>query len=80
MYGVDIKNDVKVDFDVTINNQPANDVLDNICDWCHDGLMYTSITRQECEDNPCLNNADTWKEQCEYLEGLLCRILNELGD
>ena len=30
------------------------------------------------EDIP--NTVDTWRDNAEYLEGILCRILNYLGD
>jgi hypothetical protein len=69
-----------VDVEVTLDGLPVDDVLKYICEVCHMGLMDASMTRQDCEENPNLNTAKTWKEECENIEGLLCRILNLLGD
>ena len=77
---VDVKHNIKVDIDVTLNNQPVDDVLRKVCEWCHEGLEDTSIIRQDADNNPYLDNTKTWKVQCEYLEGILSRILDELGD
>lgn len=69
-----------VDVEVTLDGLPVDDVLKYICEICHQGLMDVSMTRYDCEENPYLNTAKTWKEECENIEGMLCRILNLLGD
>lgn len=70
----------KVDVEVTLDCIPIETVLKAICEKCHDGLMNVSILRQECDENPALNTAKNWREECENLEGILCRILDYLGD
>lgn len=57
-----------------------NDILEQICEIAHDGLMDASMIRQECEENPALNTAKNWREECENLEGKLCSILDLLKD
>lgn len=78
MHIPEIKTNVNVE--VTLDNTNIEDVLKEICEICHDGLMDVSILRQECEENPALNRAKNWREECENLEGILCRILDRLGD
>lgn len=78
MHSPNIK--TNVDVEVTLNNIDIESVLRNVCDKCHEGLMDVSIHRMECGDNPSLNTAKKWREECEYLEGILCRILDYLGD
>ena len=62
------------------NGEDANSVLRDICDRCHYGLESASIQRQDAENNPYLNTAKNWAETCEELEGILCHILDLLGD
>lgn len=65
---------------VTDDGKDINDILKEICEIAHDGLMDASLIRQECDENPALNTAKNWREECENLEGILCRILTCLGD
>ena len=65
---------------VTDDGKDINDILKEICDIAHDGIMDASVIRQECDENPALNTAKNWREECENLEGILCRILDRLGD
>lgn len=78
MYIPEIKTSVNVE--VTLDNIDIENVLKAICEKCHDGLMDASILRQECYENPALNTAKNWREECENLEGILCKILDYLGD
>lgn len=74
------KNNMKNDINTTIDKQDIEDVLEKICKLCHEGISEISLTYQETEYNPYLDNMKTWKEQCESIREILCRILNELGD
>ena len=65
---------------VTDDGKDINDILKEISEIAHDGLTDVSMIRQECEDNPSLNNAKNWREECENLEGKLCSILDLLKD
>lgn len=78
MYTPNVK--TKVDVEVTLDCIPIETVLKEICEKCHDGLEDVSIFRQECDENPSLNTAKNWKNECENLEGILCKILTYLGD
>ena len=80
MCKVDIKHTVDVNVDVTLNGLSINDVLQMIHEWCHDAVEDTSILRQKCETNNRLDNRDAWKEQCDYIDAILYRILLLLGD
>jgi hypothetical protein len=80
MYIPEIKKNINVEVTVTLDNKNIEDVLEEICDICHDGLMDVSVLRQECEENPALNTAKNWREECENLEGKLCSILDLLKD
>ena len=80
MHIPEIKTSVNVEVTVTLDNKNIEDVLEEICEICHDGLMDVSIFRQECEENPALNTAKNWREECENLEGKLCSILDLLKD
>lgn len=75
-----LKTEYKIDVINTINGIDPHDFLKEIAEVCHLGIESISMTRQDCDENPCLNTAKTWKEQCEEIEGFLCRILNHLGD
>ena len=65
---------------VTDDGKDINDILKQICEIAHDGITYASMMRQECDENPALNTAKNWREECENLEGILCIILNYLGE
>ena len=65
---------------VTDDGKDINDILKEICEIAHDGLMDASLIRQECDENPSLNTAKNWREECENLEGKLCSILDLLKD
>ena len=77
-----VKTNVHIDYNAvcTLNGQNVDCILEDICDACHEGLESTSMLRQESDENPSLNTAKNWKEECENLEGILCRILDLLGD
>lgn len=66
----------------TINGQDAGIVLDEICSFCHEGIEECSIIRQSIEENDgeVPNTKETWENTSEYLESILCHILNLLGD
>ena len=65
---------------VTDDGKDINDILEQICEIAHDGLIDVSIIRQECDENIALNTAKNWREECENLEGKLCSILDLLKD
>ena len=65
---------------VTDDGKDINDILKEICEIAHDGITYASLMRQECDENPALNTAKNWREECENLEGKLCSILDLLKD
>ena len=65
---------------VTDDGKDINDILKEICEIAHDGITYASMMRQECDENPALNTAKNWREECENLEGKLCSILDLLKD
>ena len=75
---------IKTEYSVEVKNKigckDANEVIAQICKLCHDGLIESSMTVCECDDNPYLNTAKNWRETCEGLEGILCEILELLGD
>ena len=64
----------------TLNGQNVDNILKDICDACHIGFESLSMLMQESDENPSLNTAKNWKEGCENLGGILCRILDLLGD
>ena len=74
--------DIHMDYNVscTLNGQNVDCILKDICDACHKGLERASMLMQESDENPSLNTAKNWKEECENLERILCRILDLLGD
>lgn len=75
-----VKTDYKVEFTNTINGLDVNDVLEKISMMCHEGIMDVSVMRQESDDNPSLNTAKNWKDECESVECILHEILDLLGD
>ena len=80
-----IKTDVHIDYNVvcTLNGQSVDCILEDICDACHEGIEETSYIRQmidEGGDEDIPNTVETWRDNAENLEGILCRILELLGD
>ncbi len=63
---------------VTSNNVIINDIIQEICDACHHGLEYSSIKRQEIDEQEEYNTK--YNDIIEVLEGKLCRILDLLED
>lgn len=78
MHSAEVK--TRVYTDIKIGNRDANAVLREICDACHEGIISASLQHQYSEDKPLTNTAKSWKITCEHLEGILCRILDILGD
>ena len=74
--------DIHMDYNVvcTLNGQNVDNILKDICDACHIGFESLSMLMQESDENPSLDTAKNWKEECENLGGILCRILDLLGD
>lgn len=68
---------VEVDI-ITSDGKGINDVIQEICDICHDGLEYSSIECSEIDEHEEYNTK--YEEIIEVLEGKLCRILDLLGD
>ena len=63
---------------VTSDNVNINDIIQEICDACHDGLEYSSIKKQEIDEYEEYNT--NYNDIIEVLEGKLCRILDLLKD
>lgn len=78
MYTTRIK--TKIDVEATLDNIPVDTVIKQICEDCHKGLESASLMHQHAEENPTLNTAKNWREECDALEGVLCKILTYLGD
>lgn len=82
MLTVDIKEITKPQYDIIASNgKEINDIIQEICDECHEGLSYSSITRNEAnayEDKE--NQIDTLYEAIDILECKLCNILYLLED
>lgn len=80
--------EVKVDALIKSNNictlqkQKVGYVADDICLACHEGIEEISYIRQlvEGKDKDTPNTVETWRNIAEYLEELLCRILNLLEE
>ena len=82
MITLDIKEITKPQYEVVASNgKEINDIIQEICDECHDGLIYSSIKTSEAkayEDKE--NQIDTLYETIDMLECKLCHILNLLED
>ena len=80
-----VKTDIEIDYNAvcTLNGQNVDCVLEDICLACHEGIEEISYIRQtidESGDEDIPNTVETWRDNAEYLEGILCRILELLGD
>lgn len=82
MYKEEIKTNLNVE--TFINGKPTNDVIEEICDICHSGLMDSTYENMEIDEliddlkyEECI---DKLMNKKELLESVLCRILNLLGD
>lgn len=83
MHTVKTKVDIEYRAYCTLNGQNVDCILEDICDACHEGIEEISYIRQmidEGGDEDIPNTVDTWRNNAEYLEGILCRILSYLGD
>lgn len=81
MYSAKVKTEVHTV--VTLNNNPIDSILQQVCEACHEGIEEISYIRQTIDeggDEDIPNSIETWRDNAEYLEGILCRILNILGD
>lgn len=83
MNNVKTKVDIEYTAYCTLNGQNVDSILEDICDVCHEGIEETSYIRQMIEeggDEDIPNTVETWRDNAEYLESILCRILDMLGD
>lgn len=80
MYSAKVKTEVHAT--VTLNDSPIDSVLQQVCEACHEGIEEISSSRQTIEEfgEERLNTIKFWRDNAEYLEGILCRILDILGD
>lgn len=82
MLTLEIKEITKPHYEVIASNgKEINNIIQEICDECHEGLSYSSISRNEAnayEDKE--NQIDTLYEAIDILECKLCHILNLLED
>ena len=83
MNTVKTKVDIEYTAYCTLNGQNVDCVLEDICVDCHEGVEEISYIRQmidEGGDEEIPNTVETWRDCAEYLESILCRILDKLGD
>ncbi len=82
MITLDIKEITKPQYEVVASNgKEINDIIQEICDECHEGLSFLSISRNEAkgyEDK--LKQIEALYETIYILECKLCNILNLLED
>lgn len=82
MITIDIKETTKPQYEIIASNgKEINDIIQEICDECHQGLTYSSITTSEAkayEDKE--KQIDALYDAIDILECKLCHILNLLGD
>ena len=66
---------------VTDDGKDINDILEQICEIAHDGLMDASMIRQDVEDCGFVNErCKAYQNALEICEGKLCSILDLLKD
>ena len=83
MYTLKTKVEIEHNVFCTLNGQNVDSILEHICTACHEGIEEISYIRQtidEGSDEDIPNTVETWRDNAEYLEGILCRILTILGD
>ena len=82
MITIDIKETTKPQYEIIASNgKEINDIIQEICDECHEGLICSSIGINEAkgyEDK--VNQIDALYEIIDMLECKLCDILNLLED
>ena len=82
MITLDIKEITKPQYEIVASNgKEINNIIQEICDECHEGLVYSSISINEakgCEDK--VNQIEVLYETIDILECKLCHILNLLED
>lgn len=82
MITLDVKETTKPQYEIVASNgKEINDIIQEICDECHEGLICSSIGRNEAkgyEDK--VNQIDALYEIIDMLECKLCDILNLLED
>ena len=83
MHTIKTKVDIEYTAYCTLNGLNVDCILEDICDACHEGIEEISYIRQTIDeggDEDIPNTVETWRDNAEYLEGILCRILDMLGD
>lgn len=73
----------KLDVDiVTDDGKDINDILKEICEIAHDGLIETSMIRQDVEGvvDLCTEKCKAYQNALEICEGKFCSILDLLKD
>ena len=82
MVTLDIKEITKPQYEIIASNgKEINDIIQEICDECHEALNFSSISRNEAkgyEDK--VNQIEVLYEAIDILECKLCNILNLLED
>ncbi len=82
MITLDIKESTKPQHEIIASNgKEINDIIQEICNECHEGLTFSSIGRNEAkgyEDK--VNQIEALYETIDMLECKLCDILNLLED
>lgn len=80
---VDTKVNIEYTTQSTINNVPADQVLHDITMACHEGIDEIFYVRDMIDNNGdenIPNTVETWRNNAEYLESILYKILNLLGE
>ena len=82
MLTLDIKEITKPQYEIIASNgKEINDIIQEICDECHEGLTFSSISKNDAngyEDKEY--QIDILYDTIDILECKLCHILNLLED
>lgn len=74
----------KTSVEVNIDGKPVSELLSDIAKLCHEGLRYSTSKQEGCEMLYEDGEYDDYRNDMEYrvsfLEGILCEVLEELGD
>lgn len=74
----------KTSIEVNIDGKPVSELLSDIAKLCHEGIEYSSSKEEGCEmlyeDNEYEDYRNDMENRVSFLEGILYKILEELGD
>lgn len=80
-----VKVKIETSVETLLGDKSVNEILKDICDLCHSGLMYSTSKYEECEkifyeDKKYEEVYPKMKDRVSVLEGSLCQILDLLED